>query len=85
MKIDTTRTGSSVLLQLEGRLDREWAEHLSSTIERLLQEGVRSLRIDFAAVTYASSAAPWILARWQQELAILRGEVQLISLPPAMR
>jgi anti-anti-sigma factor len=85
MKIDTTRTGSSALLQLEGRLDREWAEHLSSTFESLLQEGVRSLRIDFAAVTYASSAAPRILARWQQELAVLRGEVQLVSLPPAVR
>jgi len=81
MKIDAAREGASALLQLEGRLDREWAEHLSDTLEDLLQEGVRSLRIDFAGVTYVSSAATKVLSRWRQELALLRGEVQLTSLP----
>jgi anti-anti-sigma factor len=85
MRIDAARTGSSALLQLEGRLDREWAEHLSDTLEDLLQDGVRSLSIDFSGVTYVSSAATKVLARWHQELAVLRGEVQLTSLPPAVR
>ena len=85
MKIDAARDGGSALLQLEGRLDREWAEHLSDTLEDLLQEGVRSLSIDFSGVTYVSSAATKVLARWRQELAALRGEVQLTSLPPAVR
>jgi len=85
MKIDAVRQGGSALLQLEGRLDREWAEHLSDTLEDLLHEGVRSLRIDFAGVTYVSSAATKVLARWHQELAFLRGEVRLTSLPPAVR
>ena len=85
MKIDAAREGGSALLQLEGRLDREWAEHLSDTLEDLLQDGVRSLSIDFSRVTYVSSAATRVLARWHQELAVLRGEVQLTSLPPAVR
>jgi anti-anti-sigma factor len=84
MRIDAARKGSSALLQLEGRLDREWAEHLSHTLEDLLQEGVRSLNLDFSGVTYVSSAATKVLARYQQELAGLRGEVQLTSLPPAV-
>ncbi|MGH7527123.1 MAG: STAS domain-containing protein [Gemmatimonadales bacterium] len=84
MKIDAAREGGSALLQLEGRLDREWAEHLSDTLEGLLQDGVRSLSIDFSGVTYVSSAATKVLARWQQELAVLRGEVQFTSLPPAV-
>jgi anti-anti-sigma factor len=85
MKIDASRDGGSALLQLEGRLDREWAEHLSHALEDLLRDGVRSLRIDFSGVTYVSSAATTVLARWHQELAVLRGEVQLTSVPAAVR
>jgi anti-anti-sigma factor len=85
MKIDATREGGSALLKLEGRLDREWAEHLSDTLDELLQGGVRSLNIDCSGVTYVSSAATKVLARWQQELAVLRGEVRLTSLPPAVQ
>ncbi len=85
MKIDTAQAGGSTVVRLAGRLDREWAEHLSHTLEDLLQHGVRSLSIDFSGVTYVSSAATTVLARWRQELALLRGDVQLTSLPPAVR
>jgi anti-anti-sigma factor len=85
MKIDAAREGGSALLQLEGRLDREWAERLSGTLEDLLQDGVRQLSIDFSGVTYVSSAATKVLGRWHQELAVLRGEIRLTSLPPAVR
>jgi anti-anti-sigma factor len=85
MKIEATRTGGSAVLRLGGRLDREWAEHLSSTLEDLLQHGVRSLSIDLSDVTYVSSAGTKVLARWQQELAVLRGEVKLTAMTPALR
>jgi anti-anti-sigma factor len=85
MKIDAARAGGSARITLEGRLDREWAEHLSDTLQDLLQEGVRSLNLDFAGVTYVSSEAAKVLTRWHQELALLRGDVQLTSLPPAVR
>jgi anti-anti-sigma factor len=81
MKIGAAREGGSVLLQLEGRLDRESAEHLSDRLEELVQDGVRSLAIDFAGVTYVSSAATRILSRWQQELSVLRGDMELRALP----
>ena len=84
MRIDAERTGGSALLRLEGRLDREGAERLSDTLEDLLQEGVRSLRIDFSQVSYASSAVTRVLARWHEELAVLRGEVELQALSPAI-
>jgi anti-anti-sigma factor len=85
MKIDATRQGGSAVLRLGGRLDREGAEHLSHTLEDLLRHGVRSVTIDLSTVTYISSAATKVVARWQQELAGLRGEVQLTSLPPVVR
>ncbi|MEP6688842.1 MAG: STAS domain-containing protein [Gemmatimonadales bacterium] len=85
MRIDVTREGDSATLQLEGRLDREWAEHLAVTLDDLLHQGVRSLNLDFAEVTYVSSAATEVLGRVHQELVVLRGEVRLTSLSPAVR
>ena len=85
MRIEAAREGGSALLRLEGRLDREGAERLSDTLEDLLQEGVRSLSIDFSQVTYASSAVTQVLTRWHEELALLRGEVHLRDLSPAVR
>ena len=66
-------------------MDREGAEYLSQSLEELLRDGVRSVAIDLSTVTYISSAATSVLFRWRQELAVLRGEVQLTSLPPAVR
>ncbi len=63
MKIETIRKGGAALLRLDGRLDREWAEHLSNTLEDLLREGDRSVVIDLSSVTYVSSTATEVLAR----------------------
>src|SRR6476661_6759077 len=84
MKIDIVRDGGAALLRLDGRLDREWGEHLSDTLDDLLRDGVRALSLDLSEVTYISSAATRVIARWQQELAMLRGEVRLTSLSPAV-
>ena len=85
MKIDAARDGGATILRLGGRLDREWAGHLSTTLDELLREGVRSLVVDLSAVTYVSSAAVEVLARGQQELAALRGEVRLTEIPGGVR
>ena len=85
MSIDATREGGSAVLRMGGRLDRESSEQLSHTLEDLLQDGVRSLVIDLSAVTYVSSAATRVLARWQEELAVLRGDVRLTPLPSGVR
>ncbi|HYC32811.1 MAG TPA: STAS domain-containing protein [Gemmatimonadales bacterium] len=85
MRIDTVRDGESTVLRLGGRLDREWAEHLAGTFQDLLRHGVRSLVVDLSGVTYVSSAAMEVLARGQQELAGLRGEVRLAAIPAEIR
>src|SRR4029077_13442873 len=85
MKIDEVHEGRTGLIQQEGRLEPEGAEQLSDTLEELLQEGVRSLSIDFSGVTYVSSAATKVLVRWHQDLAFLRGDMRLTSVPPGVR
>lgn len=85
MKIDATRDGGAARLTLTGRLDREWAEHLSHTLDDLLRDGVRSLVLDLSGVSYISSAATRVITRSQQELAMLRGEIRITALSPAVR
>jgi anti-sigma B factor antagonist len=85
MRIDAAREGGTAVLRLAGRLDREWAEHLSGTMEDLLRTGARSFRLDLTDVTYISSAATAVLERWRRELAVLRGDIQLTALSPAVR
>ena len=85
MRIDAAREGGAAVLRLAGRLDREWAEHLSGTMEDLLRTGVRSVSLDLSDVTYISSAATAVLGRWRRELAVLRGDIRVTSLSPAVR
>ena len=85
MEISEVRSDETVTLRLAGRLDREWADHLSATLEALLQDGARSLVLDFGGVTYVSSAANAVLGRWQEELSLLRGRLQLVSVTPEVR
>ena len=58
MRIDAARDGESATLQLEGRLDREWAEHMAVTLEDLLHQGVRSLTVDFALISPSWASCP---------------------------
>jgi anti-sigma B factor antagonist len=85
VRIDESRSEGTVTLRLAGRVDREWADHLSRTLAVLLQAGARSLVLDFAEVTYVSSAATAVLGRWQEELSLLRGRLQLQSVTPEVR
>jgi anti-anti-sigma factor len=85
MNLDAVRDGGSAVLRLGGRLDRECSEHLSHTLEELLQGGVRSVVLDLSAVTYVSTAATRVLARWQEELLVLRGDVRMTPPPPHLR
>jgi anti-sigma B factor antagonist len=85
MRIDAAREGGAATLRLAGRLDREWAEHLSGTMEDLLRTGVRSFSLDLSDVTYISSAATAVLGRWRQELAVLRGDIRVTALSLPVR
>jgi anti-anti-sigma factor len=85
MRISAARDGGSARLELVGRLDREWAEHLSTALQDFVGDGVRSLDIDFTGVTYISSAGAEVLAHWQEELSLLRGDVRLVSITPLVQ
>lgn len=85
MEIDASREGDAAVIRLGGRLDREWAEHLSATLAELLQDGTRMLELDFRDVTYVSTAGTRVLEQLQDELSMLRGRLSLVSVAPAVR
>jgi len=43
-------------LQLQGRLDANWADRVGQAIETAIQSGHHHLDLDFARVDYVSSA-----------------------------
>jgi anti-anti-sigma factor len=84
VKVDTVRAGGNTVLRVTGRIDREWAEHLSDALEDLLRKGVRSLSVDLSGVEYISSAGADVLVRHAQALSGIRGELRLSSPSPAV-
>jgi len=86
MKIATTLEGEAgARLELSGRLDGEAAAQLADTLERLLRDGRRSVRLDMSGVTYLSSPGTLALQQAQQEWATLRGELRVVVPSPAAR
>ncbi|MEP6572517.1 MAG: STAS domain-containing protein [Gemmatimonadota bacterium] len=84
MKMVIARNGDLAVVRLAGRLDGEWAEHLSDTLDDLLREGLRSVTLEASGVDYVSSAGAQVLATRFQEFTGLRGELRVLDPSPAM-
>ena len=84
MKMVIARDGDLAVVRLAGRLDGEWAEHLSDTLDDLLREGLRSVTLESSEVDYVSSAGAQVLAAPYQEFSGLRGELRVLDPSPAM-
>jgi anti-anti-sigma factor len=85
MRLSATHDGPIAVVRLTGRLDGESARHLSDTIEELLREGARSIELDMAEVNYLSSAGLRVLAGKSQDLAELRGSLDVVEPSPTVR
>lgn len=79
MKMSTAYDGDRAIVRLSGRLDGEWADHLSATLEEFLREGTRSVLLDMSEVTYLSSAGTQVLALRYEDFSGLRGELRVVK------
>lgn len=79
MKMSTAYDGDRAVVRLSGRLDGEWADHLSATLEEFLREGRRSVLLDMSEVNYLSSAGTQVLALRYEDFSGLRGELRVIN------
>ncbi len=85
MRIVQEHDGETVVLSLEGRLDREWAEHLARRLALLLQGGVRSLVVSCAGVEYIGTHGVRVLRDAREEFTLLRGRFHVRDIAPAVR
>lgn len=77
MEIVKERSGNVVHLRLAGRLDNHWSQTLDEALHEAGREGARHVRLDFARVTYVSSAAATVLLRHYRDAMALQGSLQI--------
>src|SRR4029453_1428402 len=77
--ITRRRTADVVVLELAGRLDGYWSDHLDTTLTEVLQDGNHHIRIDCSQVSYLTSAGIRVLMRFHKELGRINGTFQLVN------
>ncbi len=75
MQITELPGAEQVELQLAGRIDATWAEHLSATIEKSVRAGAHRVVLNFAAVDYISSLGIRVLLVQYKLLKSVKGSL----------
>jgi anti-anti-sigma factor len=79
MQITRRRSGDIVELELAGRLDGYWCDHLSAALTDVLRDGNHHIRIDCSRVSYLTSAGIGVLMRFYKELGRIHGTFQIVN------
>lgn len=79
MEIIRRRTGDIVEVELTGRLDGYWADHLNTALSDVLREGHHHIRVDCARVSYLTSAGIGVLLQFHKELARINGTFHVVN------
>ena len=85
MEIRKQRIGDVLELEIQGRLDGYWADHLSQSIEDVVREGTRNLRLNLSGVSYLSSAGIRVLVRAHKQLSAIQGSLSVSAPSEAVR
>src|SRR5207245_1353846 len=75
--ISHTREGR-LELELKGRLDANWADHLGNAIESAVRAGQHHIDLDLAAVNYLSSAGIRVLLKYLRQLKAAHGALRVV-------
>jgi anti-anti-sigma factor len=71
--------GDEAEVELRGRLDAYWADHLGRDLDELVRGGAHRLWLDLSGVTYVSSPGVGLLVQFQKELNRLGGSLKIIN------
>ena len=71
-------------LQLKGRLDANWADHLGKAIESAIRAGQQHIDLDLAQVDYLSSAGIRVLLKYFKQLKAAHGALRVIRTTEAI-
>lgn len=73
MEITKQQDADTMDVQVRGRLDAAWADHLSTELSDLVRAGSHRIRLDLSELDYVSSAGIRVLIKWRNRLAELGG------------
>src|SRR5262245_40358697 len=79
MEITQSKRGSHLYVEVAGRLDSYWADHLSATIATIVQQGHHRIRLDCSKVTFLSSAGISVLVRYHKPLTGISGTFHVVN------
>src|SRR5262245_5202872 len=85
MEIRKQRVGDVLELEVQGRLDGYWADHLSQSLDDVVREGTRNLRLNLSGVSYLSSAGIRVLVRALKQLSAIQGSLSVSAPSEAVR
>lgn len=82
MQITTEDHGDLLEMRVNGRLDNEWASHLTDAIDEAVRRGSHSIVLDLTDVSYLSSAGIGALIRAHKQFQAIRGFFGVGVAPP---
>src|SRR5260370_12429107 len=71
-------------LQLNGRLDANWADRVGSAMETAIRAGQHQIDLDFAQVEYISSAGIRVLMKYLKQLKTAGGKLRVVRVTGAV-
>jgi len=85
MEIRKQRVGDVLELEIQGRLDGYWADHLAQSFDDAIREGTRNLKVNLSGVSYLSSAGIRVLVRAHKQLGAIQGSFSVSAPSEAVR
>jgi len=78
MEITTHLREERCVLELNGRLDANWSDHVGQAIETAIRSGHHQLDLDFDRIHYVSSAGLRVLIKYFKQLKTARGSLRIV-------
>jgi anti-anti-sigma factor len=79
MEITRRIAGGHVDLELAGRLDGYWSDHLTSELTEVVCGGRHHIRVDCSRVSFLSSAGIAVLMKFHKELGRINGTLNVVN------
>jgi anti-anti-sigma factor len=79
MEINKQPVGELLIVQVTGRLDAYWSDHLSNSLGESVKGGFHHLQLDLARVDYISSAGIRVLIQFYKQLKAIQGSFAVIE------
>jgi anti-anti-sigma factor len=77
MELTSNLQGEILVLEVQGRLDGTWADHLAGRLEELVRDGKHHIRLDLSRTSYISSAGIRVLLIFYKQLRSLQGGLEV--------